>query len=135
MKRTIAGKLKQFDIEAGSDMGSLANLCENLSLNAINIRAIATDGNGRVRIVTEDENTTRSALQKSRVFFSESDILSLRLMDRPGELAKITRLLSNNKININSVYILGKDPVERVSEIAIEVSDLNAATKVIGQLA
>ncbi|MFQ6009719.1 MAG: ACT domain-containing protein [Candidatus Aenigmatarchaeota archaeon] len=135
MKRAVGGRLKQFDIEAGGEVGALANLCEMIASNAINIKAIATDGNGRVRIVTEDENTTRRTLQKSRVFFIESDVISLRLIDRPGELAKITRLLANHKININSVYILGRNPERKETEIALEVSDLVGATKVLGQMA
>ncbi|MEM5804616.1 MAG: hypothetical protein QXU82_02080 [Candidatus Aenigmatarchaeota archaeon] len=134
MRRIMSGRLKQFDIEIEDRVGSLADLCEILSLNAINIRAITTNGNGTVKIVTGDEVTTRNALSKAKLLFAENDIMALKLLDRPGELAKITRVLANQKINIRSVYLLGKDPVRKETEVALQVSDIGAAAKVLSQL-
>ena len=135
MKRVMGKPMKQFDIEAENRPGALSAVCEALAANAVNIKAISTDGTGRIRIVTEDDSTARGALERSRVFFTENDILSLRLIDRPGELAKIAKILSNHKVNINSLYILGKNAETRETEIALEVSDMPTATKIIGQLA
>ena len=134
MRRIMSGRLKQFDVEVQNKVGALADLCELISSNAINIQAITTNGSGTVKIVTEDEETTREALKKAKLLFGENDVMSLKLLDRPGELAKITRVLANQKININSVYILGKNPERKETEIAIQVSDVMAATKALSQL-
>lgn len=134
MRRIMSSRMKQFDVEVEDKLGALANLCELIASNAINIKAIATNGSGCVKIVTEDEATTREALKKAKLLFSENDIMGLRLLDRPGELAKITRVLANQKININSVYLLGKDSERKETEVAIQVSDIGAATKVLSQL-
>jgi len=109
-------------VEVDDKLGALANLCELIASNAINIKAIATNGSGCVKIVTEDEATTREALKKAKLLFSENDIMGLRLLDRPGELSKIARILANAKVNIHSAYMLGgngetKDMILKVSNV------------------
>lgn len=122
--------MKHFEIFVENKPGSLANICEILSKNAINIKSITTDGVGIIRIVTEDENTTREALKKSRFRFNESEILPVKLIDRPGELSKIARILARNRINIDAVYIL--DKYDGTTEIALKVNDMEKAKKILG---
>lgn len=133
MKRVINGTLKQFDVLVENRVGALADACELLAENAINIRAIATSdlkgGKGVLRIVTEDENTTKIVLGKSRFGFEEHDILNLKLMDRPGELAKVARMLAKENINIESVFILGKN--NGYTEIAFKVDKMGLAKQVL----
>jgi hypothetical protein len=132
MKRVVQGKLKQFDVVIEDRIGALADVCDLLAQHAINIKALATEGRGTgiVRLVTEDENTTKDVLSKSKIPFKVSDILSLKLMDRPGELAKVAKLLLKAKVNIESMYILGRDGSE--TDIAVKVDDISAATRALG---
>lgn len=136
MKRSIQGRMKQFDVVVDNRIGALADVCDLLAQNAINIKALATegrDGTGIVRLVTEDENTTKDVLSRSRIPFRVSDILALKLMDRPGELAKVAKLLLKARVNIESLYILGRDPEKRETEIAIKVDDIASAKRVLGE--
>jgi len=131
MKRAVKGQLKQFEILLENRIGAMADLTEALAMNAVNIKAISTHANGpqgKVLLVTEDDKTAREALEKSKHSFVVSDILSLELSDRPGELAKISRLLSKAGVNMESVYILGNR--DGSTEVALKVSDIAAARKV-----
>ena len=123
MKRVVNGKFKEFDIALEDRVGALADVCEKLAANGVDIKAISADGGHGVRLVTSDEKTTRDLLQKTKLIFSESDVISLQLLDRPGELAKVSRLLAKEKVNIQSAYILGgngetKDMILKVSSVA-----------------
>lgn len=125
--------MKQFDVVVDNRIGVLAELCDALARSAINIRAIATDsrdGFGIVRLVTEDERTTKDALTKAKVKFSESEILGLKLPDRPGELAKIAKLLARARVNIDSIFLMGGDG--EYKDIALKVSDMTKAKEVLG---
>ena len=122
MKRVVNGKFKEFDISLEDRVGALADLCEALSKHGVNIKAISADGGKGVRLVTSDERTTRDILQRKKLLFDESDVISLRLLDRPGELAKISRLLAKGRVNIHSTYMLGgngemKDMILKVSHV------------------
>ena len=134
MKNIVRGKLKQFDVALKNQPGTLADLAELLANSGVNIKAIATEssdnGAGKARLVTEDEKTTRAALERGRFPFVESEILHIGLLDRPGELAKIARMLTKGKVNIDSVFILGKN--DGGTSVAMKVSDLNAAKRILG---
>jgi len=129
MKRVFSGRFKEFDVELENRVGALADLCELLSSNAVNIKAISTDGGTGVRLVTSDERTTREVLQKGKFLFNEADVIALKLLDRPGELAKVARLLAKQKVNINSVYLLGGDGEKK--DIILKVSDISAALRAL----
>jgi hypothetical protein len=120
--------MKQFDVVIENRIGALAELCDALAKNAINIKAIATDSknsHGIVRLVTEDTKTTKDLLTKSNFKFNEADILAVRMLDRPGELAKAAKLLARAKVNIDSIFLLGSDGEKK--EVAFRVSDMEKA--------
>jgi hypothetical protein len=126
--------MKQFDITIRNRIGALARLCDALAKSAINIRAIATelkDGTAIVKLVTEDERTTADVLQRARLKFAISEILPVRLIDRPGELAKIAKMLAKARIDIESVYLLDRDQERGEVELALKVSDVAKAATVL----
>jgi hypothetical protein len=85
-----------------------------------------------VRVVTDDENSARSALKAAKLEFTEREIEVVTLADRPGELAKVAKTLSKAGINIESLYILGsRGPT--VEEIAVTVDDVGRAKEVLGK--
>jgi len=123
MKRVVNGKFKEFDIALEDRVGALADVCDMLAQDGVNIKAISADGGRGVRLVTSDDKTTRDILQKAKLIFNESDVVSLQLLDRPGELAKVSRLLAKERVNIQSAYMLGgngetKDMILKVSNVS-----------------
>lgn len=104
--------MKEFDVHVQNKPGELAKVCELLGSQGVNIKAIASERNGGqplIRVVTDDEATTRSALSRSGVGFDQREVISVRMMDRPGELGKIARKLARGMVNVEAIYILGKE--------------------------
>ncbi len=125
--------VKQFSIYVRDRVGELARVTEIMANHGINIIAIASEGGGSrpvIRIVTEDQASTRRALEKAGRTFTEEDILVVKLMDRPGELAKIARRLARKAINVESIYIFGKS--DGRTEVAMAVDKLALAREVLG---
>ena len=126
--------MKQFDIVVNNKMSALGEVCDILSKNAINIKAIAADlrnGTGIIKVVTEDEKSTSDVLEKTRLEFSSHDILPLTLIDRPGELGKVSKLLSRYNVSVESVFILGKLPERGETHVALKVNDRCRAEEVL----
>ena len=103
--------MKQFVVFGEDRVGELARVVEALAQNAINVRGLATDrcaGKPTVRVVTDDEASTRSALSGAGFRFEESEVVVIDLMDRPGEIAKVARRAAIAGMNIDSVFLIGK---------------------------
>ena len=124
--------MKQFNVFVDDKVGELARVTEVLAQSAINIRGLATDKVGprpAVKVITDDESSTRKALSKAGFQFEESEVLVLDLIDRPGEIAKIARRVSKAGVNINSVFLIGKK--DTPAALAIVTSDSKKARKFI----
>jgi len=116
--------LKEFDVYVQNRPGELAKVCELLGKQGVNIRAIASERGGEkalIRVVTDDEVTTKSALSRHAIAFEQRDVVSVRMLDRPGELGKMAQKLARGMVNVDAVYILGKDG--GTTEIAFTVDN------------
>ena len=125
--------MKQFNIHLRNRPGALAEVTEMLSKGPVNLEAISSDIRGDeavIRIVTNDETTTRTVLNKNGRYFTEADIFVLNVSNRPGELAKRSRKLANSGVNIESIYLLNKN--KDTAELAISVNDTLKARSVLG---
>lgn len=126
--------MKQFDIYIKNKPGQLANVTEALANHGVNIRAIASEVTGEkpfVKIITNDEQTTRKALIKGEFSFKEREIITASVLDRPGELAKIARRLARKKVNIESIFILEKRNGN--IEFALGVDNIEDAIKILNK--
>lgn len=126
----MTGRLTEFDIVVPNKPGALAELAEQLAADAVNIKAVSTNGGETIRLVTSDESTTRKVLTKAKLPWTEAEVLQVRMMDRPGELAKIARMLSREKVNIDAVYLLCGDG--EYTDLALKTSDPAKAIRALG---
>ena len=128
--------MKEITIIAKNALGSLAVVSEALGNVGVNIEAIsAYEKNDRAvfRLLTNDVNTTMKAISKvPDVTARSEDVIVLRLVNRPGELAKITRKLANKSVNLESLYIVSK--ASDFTEVAVKPSeaDFEKAKGVLG---
>ncbi len=113
--------------------GELAKVCELLGNNGVNIKAIASERSAKrpmVKIVTDDEVTAKAALSRvPGISFDLKDVIVVRLLDKPGELAKITKRLAKAAINVDSIYLLGK--TEGTTEMVLTVDNPKKAEEVL----
>ncbi len=120
--------MKEFRVFVADRPGELARVTEALSVAAVNIRAIASESKkdaSFLRIVTQDVATTEKALTNAGMKYELNEILNLELLDRPGELAKVSRRLARSSIDVHSIYILGSKNGR--TEIALVVDDMERA--------
>ncbi len=120
--------LKEFDVYVQNKPGELAKVCEMLGSHGVNIRAIASErahDRPMIKIVTDDEATTKAALARSGISYDLRDVIAVKMADRPGELGKIARKLARAMVNVDSIYILGKDGSN--TDIAFTVDNVQRA--------
>jgi hypothetical protein len=101
---------KDFRISLPNEPGQLARVCEALGKRDVNIRTLAGISGSKptLAIITDNEDETRAVLKELGLNFKESDLFTIKLTDIPGEIAFFTRKLTDAKINIESIYMLGE---------------------------
>ena len=122
--------MKQFNVFVDDKIGELARVTEALAQSAINIRGLATDKVGArpaVKVITDDEASTRRALAKAGFNFEESEVLVIDLIDRPGEIAKFARKVARAGANISSVFVIGKK--DTPAALALVTNDFKKVEK------
>jgi hypothetical protein len=113
--------------------GELSKICELLGSQGVNIKAIASERAAKrplVKIVTDDEVTARAALARvPGVSFELREVTVVSLPDKPGELAKVTKRLAKAAINVDSIYILGRE--RGTTELVLTVDDPKRASELL----
>lgn len=126
------GCVKQITVSLRNEPGALHSICDVLTRTGINIVSMFGEGlnaQGIVHLVTEDAETTRKILEKAGYAPRISEVMTVKVPDRPGELGKILRKLAHAQININTVALLTREKGEAI--IAINVSDSKKAEEAL----
>jgi hypothetical protein len=101
--------MTEFIVDMENRPGRLATLTEALAVFGVNIEALTAyghNGEGTVRLITSDAATTRRVLEEADLHFDENTVLAVQLPHRPGELARLTRLIADIGVNIEAIYVL-----------------------------
>lgn len=104
--------MTEFVVRMEHRPGRLASLTEALAAFGVNIEALAAygaDGEGTVRLIVDDAATTRRVLDEAALGNEEHPVLTAHLPHRPGELARLTRLIADAGVNIDAIYVLRAD--------------------------
>ncbi|HEX9907517.1 MAG TPA: ACT domain-containing protein [Thermoplasmata archaeon] len=121
---------KEFSVKLANKSGELARVAEILQKEGVNIRSISTEPKAEVvRIVTSDPEKARKSLSQSDMQFSERNLLVAKLEDKPGELARVSRALAKEGINIDAAYMLDKNSTH--VHVALAVSDEDKARNIL----
>lgn len=98
----------QLSVFLKNKVGSLNELCTALSEAHINIRAMSTVDDvdwGIVGLIVDEIAKTKEILQKLELRFGESMVLTVAMDNKPGEIARITKKLSENNISIVHTFL------------------------------
>ncbi len=124
--------MKEITVVAKDRIGLLADISETLFNNKINIDSLSVESSDRtaiIRLMLENHSKAKTVLESIGFKVIDTDALVIKLPDQPGELAKISRILADHKLAIESVFILNKEGNQTV--IAIKVDNVDKAKKLL----
>lgn len=119
--------VKQYTVFLPNKPGSLHSFIQLFVNEGINIIGIASeihDESGIVKIAVDSDRKLSYILTRAGFSTLETNMISIMLPDRPGELIKLTKILSENNINITTIYGTSSNCPSR---ILINVSDMEKA--------
>lgn len=121
--------MKDFTIQLTHRPGDLARVVQALSRRGLNVKAIsavAIGGQAVAHIIPDDVESARAALEAASIRFEESEVATVLLENRAGELARVTGRLAEENINLEAVYLTGM--IDDLVEVAF-VTDNPKKTK------
>jgi hypothetical protein len=124
--------MRDFVIHLTHRPGELARVANALSRKEVNLKSVAGMGlgnQGLLRVLPDDMEGARSALQESNIPFEESELVTVLLENQAGELAEVAGKLANAGLNMQAVYVVGLEG--NLVELAFAVDDVKKAKKVL----
>ncbi len=125
--------VKQLSVMVENKRGALAEVCSKLAEKAVNILGLmvpAETGVAPIRLVVNSAEAAKKIFDGMGVKYTEEDVLTAHLSDRPGALGKLTRKLADRGIDVKYAYgTILKGAGE--AAIILAVSDMNGAEKIV----
>lgn len=93
----------QFSVFVKNKVGMLSELCTAISDANINIRGLSTVVEAEsaiVGLIVDDANKTKEVLRQNNLKFGESNVLTVQMDNKPGQISKVTKKLSEQHIDI-----------------------------------
>ena len=115
--------MKQITIVADDKVGLLADLSYILAKTKINIESISVDvvaGKAIISLSLSDSTRGKEVLENSGYKVEEANAIVIKLADKPGELNKVTTMLSKEGVNITNVRMLSKDGRKTVLSLLVD---------------
>lgn len=123
---------KELTIVEKDRVGLLADVSETLAKAGVNIESVQAESSGSqgiIRILVTAPEKAKAALSKAGFNVLDANIIAICLPDKPGELARVSRLLADAKISIQNVYLIAKTGSEVID--ALQTSDNEKAKKIL----
>ena len=127
----------ELTIRVPNRAGQLAAISGALGGAGVNIASLAGStlgGKGLVHIVVADRDAAkaRRALKKAKLrIATDRRLLEIRLVDKPGTLARVATRLGKGRVSVESAYMIGSG--KKSTTIGLGVKDVRKANKALGR--
>jgi hypothetical protein len=120
--------LKELVITLPNKPGQVHEVSSLLGSKGINIRAVASIARGEnadLHLVVSDPEAGEKLLKSRKYKVATGDVLLLELEHSPGELARISKLISDAGVNITLLYGSGSSGPE--AQLVVGVDNVKKA--------
>lgn len=123
--------MQTFIVHGKNRAGEMANLTGALASKNVNVllTAIGVNGQGVASFVCSDETAAQAALKDAGFEFKMYPSLTIRLNDKPGQAAEISRKLGDQGVNIHCFLPINVTEDKVIAAIAVD--DLDVARKAL----
>lgn len=124
--------MRDFAIHLTHRPGELARVTHALARKGVNLKSVAAmtiENKGMLRLIADDVEATRAALNEGHIPFEEGELVTVMLENRAGELEDVADKLGNAGVNVHAIYVVGLDG--DLVDLALAVDDPKKAKKLL----
>ena len=126
---------EQLSIFVANKPGVLANVCDLLKKEKVNILALTTSDNrdhSIIRLVVDEPHRALGLLEDYGTLVQQTEVIMIDGPNRPGTVAEISRKLAEAQVNIDYLYC-ATAPNSKVGLLIFKPSNVAKALKVLNQ--
>jgi len=103
-------------------MADIALALSEVGINIENISATAVQGKAVIvfEVREEEEDKAIEILKKKGYKVLSEEMIVIKLKDKPGELARISKMLKENKVNFTNLQVMSRDGKETLVGLTVE---------------
>lgn len=127
--------IRQLTVFVENRRGCLAGITDLLAKNSIDLRALSiadTKDFGILRLIVSDSEKALSVLRESGVLVQITEVIGVKLSDRPGELSAVLAALDRAGINVEYLYAF-LTRTEQNAYVVLRVEDNEIATGILAK--
>jgi hypothetical protein len=124
--------MRDFAIQLTHRPGEIARVAHALARKDVNLKSIAAmaiHNQGLMHVIADDVEAARGALRESNIPFEESEVVTVLLENKSGELEEVAAKLSNAGVNLLATFVIGLDG--DLVELALIADDPKKAKKAV----
>ncbi|OGR80916.1 MAG: hypothetical protein A2X32_00675 [Elusimicrobia bacterium GWC2_64_44] len=124
--------IRQYTVFLPNVPGALSKFVELFANEGVNIIGIASeirDDSGVVRVAVDADRKVSHILTGAGFTTIETQMISVELSDKPGQLMRMTKLLGEHNINITTVY--GTADTGHTGRLLMNASDVDRALEIL----
>lgn len=125
--------VKQLSVFVENRTGTTVEIIQVLGECGIDIRALSiadTTDFGILRLIVSDPERALSALKERNITVSITEVIGVKLVDRPGGLANVLTILRDGDISVEYMYAYVSKSEENAC-IILRVSDTERALNIL----
>ncbi len=125
--------IKQISIFLENKRGRLLEATEALAKEEINIRALSiadTSEFGILRLIVPDPVKAKDVLEKNNFTVRENDVIAVQVVDSPGGLASVLKILNDAEINVEYIYAFVQKSGEK-AVVVMKIEDLQKGIRAL----
>src|SRR5262249_31901923 len=99
--------MRDFAVPLGHRPGDLARIASALARKDVNIKSLAALSIGNqalLHFLPDDVEAARTALNDGRIPFQDSELVTVLVENKAGEVAEVASKLANAGVNLQAMY-------------------------------
>lgn len=136
MKEGNIMTVKQLSVFVENRAGRLSAITRLLGENDINIRAMSiadTKDFGILRLIVNDSEKALKILKDNNFAVTCTNVLAIRISDKPGGLAEAMECLYNENISVEYMYAAFISEADETAYLVLRVDKLDTAVTALGE--
>ena len=128
--------MKQLAVFVANRPGTLAQICQTLAVNRINILGLSVADamdHAVLRFVVDKPAVAVHVLGETGLLVLDSDVLAIALDNEPGRLSDVSRVLGEAGVNIEYAYG-GTHQADKAGTLFLKVSDTDSARAALAKI-
>lgn len=126
--------MKQISAFVENRPGRIAEITKILADSSVDLRALSiadTADFGILRMIVDNPEEVAKLLKNNGIAISLTDVVSIKLPDKPGALNSLLSLLANNDISVEYLYAFVAPDKNGAACVVVRVNDTNKAGDVL----